>query len=213
MCQCQRCDAPRGAPHDPDQSGLAAESEVLNLAEGRFAEITVKDTGSGIPEEYRPHIFEPFFTTKSEMGGTGLGLSTVYAIVTGAGGHVSFDSLPATGLDFASSFHWTATIGGTRSTICPAGSATVLLVDDDPALRKALERSLGRWGYEVLAAANGGEALRLAAQYPGRIDLLLTDIAMPGISGLDLRPTPSGPPGNFSALSVGFPGSQGFRPC
>jgi PAS domain S-box-containing protein len=163
------------------------QSEVLKLAEGSFAEITVKDTGSGIPEEYRSRVFEPFFTTKSESGGTGLGLSTVYAIVTGAGGHVSFDSLPGDG----TRFRILLPLDGDnkpepdRQSV-PAGSATVLLVDDDPVLRKALERSLGRWGYQVLAAANGGEALRLAAQYPGRIDLLLTDIAMPGISGLDL---------------------------
>ncbi len=163
------------------------ESEVLNLAGGTFAEITVKDTGTGIPEEFRPHIFEPFFTTKSDLGGTGLGLSTVYAIVTGAGGHVSFDSLTGDGTRFRILLPLDGDSEAEPSQrAVPTGSATVLLVDDDPALRKTLERSLSRWGYEVLTAANGGEALRVAAQHPRRIDLLLTDIAMPGISGLDL---------------------------
>ncbi len=140
-------------------------------------------------EEVRAHIFEPFFTTKGVGRGTGLGLATVYGIVRQASGHVSVDSRPGSGTVF------TILLPAVKTSVArPAadprtlagGTETVLLVEDEAAVRKLARRVLERDGYTLLEAADGVEALRIAETHPGPIHLLLTDVVMPNLGGRDL---------------------------
>jgi PAS domain S-box-containing protein len=166
----------------------------LDLEPGKYVMIGVTDTGVGMDAETQRHIFEPFFTTKREGEGTGLGLATVYGIVRRTGGHVSVYSEPGKGT--------------TIKVFLPAGSLpaastqqpepkkkvagngqhheTVLLVEDDDAIRSLATRILRSRGYPVLAAENGMAAIAAAKAHDGKIDLLLTDLMMPGLSGEDL---------------------------
>jgi signal transduction histidine kinase/CheY-like chemotaxis protein len=167
---------------------LAAESHV-DLHPGRYVRISVTDTGCGITTEVRERIFEPFFTTKGPGAGTGLGLSTVYGIVTRNGGQITVYSEPGVGSTFKVYLPVTdqpavapaAADGGTEE----AAGETVLLVEDEDAVRRATERILTRAGYRVLVAANGPAAIELLAAE--QVDLLLTDVVMPGgLSGRQL---------------------------
>jgi PAS domain S-box-containing protein len=148
--------------------------------------LAVSDTGCGMSEEVKARAFEPFFTTKGERG-TGLGLATVYGAVKQAGGHVALYSEPGRGSTF--SVYLPRASGqpaSGRSSLglrLPGGSETVLLVEDDPALRALAERVLSGCGYEVLAAADGAEALEAAGRHGGAIDLLVTDVVMPRLGG------------------------------
>lgn len=163
------------------------DTEFKSIAPGDYIEIVVEDTGVGIPEENRLRIFEPFFTTREGEGGTGLGLSTAYAIVTGAGGCISVESAVGKGTHFRILLPRTGEPAvETEAAPVGEGTETVLMVDDDPILRGALTRLLGRWGYTVLAADNAGAALQVAVDYEGPIHLLLADIVMPGLSGVEL---------------------------
>jgi CheY-like chemotaxis protein len=150
----------------------------------------VSDSGKGMTPEVVEHAFEPFFTTKASGEGTGLGLATVYGIVTQAGGEVSIASSPGLGT--------TVTVllpAAALSSVAPApsGSApthgrgeTLLVVEDEAALRDVAGRILSGAGYRVLSAECGPEALALAARHEGAIDLLVSDVIMPGMLGKDL---------------------------
>ncbi len=159
---------------------------------GAFAMIRFSDTGMGISPETIPHIFEPFFTTKEMGKGTGLGLSTVYGIVRQSGGFISVETRIPGGTTFkvylprqCGTVQVAAPIGKNASPkIVP--SKTILFAEDDATLREIVSIQLEELGYTVLAASNGREALRIAEKQKGPIDLLLTDVVMPGMSGRQL---------------------------
>ena len=159
---------------------------------GSFAMICVSDTGTGISSEAMPHIFEPFFTTKEMGNGTGLGLSTVYGIVRQSGGFISVDTKVPGGTTFKiylprqCGLAPVATPQSESARPKNAASKTILLAEDDAALREIVSLQLEDLGYNVVAASNGREALRMAEKREGPIDLLLTDVVMPGMSGRQL---------------------------
>jgi nitrogen-specific signal transduction histidine kinase/ActR/RegA family two-component response regulator len=157
---------------------------------GRFVRLDVSDDGAGIPAELLEHVFEPFFTTKEFGRGTGLGLSTVYSIVRQSGGFIELDSTPGKGTRFSLFFPAvsvapeTAAVAEVESH--PRGDESILLVEDDSVVRELTRRVLMDLGYAVHAAGSGEAALGLAANQALRVDLLLTDVVMPGISGKQL---------------------------
>jgi two-component system, cell cycle sensor histidine kinase and response regulator CckA len=152
--------------------------------------IAVTDTGSGMSKETLEQIFEPFFTTKELGKGTGLGLATVYGIVKQSRGHISVYSELGIGTTFKI-YLPSVEKSVTRSSApqvghAPKGDGTVLLVEDEPALRMLAAESLKRLGYQVLQAGNGLEALKVAEQHSGTIDIVVTDIVMPRMGGPEL---------------------------
>jgi two-component system, cell cycle sensor histidine kinase and response regulator CckA len=165
----------------------AAATRLPGLAEGPHVVLTVTDTGGGMPPEIIARIFEPFFTTKPKGRGTGLGLATVYGIVTQNEGGLAVESEVNRGTTFRIYLKRAEAVpeliaAGPRQP--PRGKGeTVLLVEDDPRVRKLARRLLVRSGYAVIEAADAEDAVRLAADHAGHIDLLLTDVIMPGISG------------------------------
>jgi two-component system, cell cycle sensor histidine kinase and response regulator CckA len=155
---------------------------------GRYVMLCVRDSGVGMDRETIAHIFEPFFTTKELGKGTGLGLATVYGIVKQSGGYIAVESSPGAGASFQI-FLPRVDEPVTPSHEAPfinqdtKSSETILLAEDSEPLRKLTTSLLKGRGFAVLAAHNGEEALGLASSYAGRIDLLLTDVVMPGING------------------------------
>jgi PAS domain S-box-containing protein len=160
-------------------------------APGSYVTLSVRDSGTGMSQETAAQIFEPFFTTKAPGKGTGLGLSTVYGIVKQSGGHIKVASTPGHGTTFtillpaALSLESTSArdSAGDRAGVRAQNGHTVLIVDDDLSVRRALVRSLSRAGYIVLEAESGDSALKLVKAQDAPIDLLLTDIEMPGMTG------------------------------
>jgi len=155
---------------------------------GRYVELAVRDTGVGMAEDTRRRIFEPFFTTKAVGEGTGLGLAMCYGIVKQSGGHITVDSDPGRGTTFRLYFPEVDAEQPPEpdeSTPGPAmgGEEVILLVEDEDRLRKLFQTVLSQQGYVVLTASSGDEALSTAAEYQGHIDLLLTDVVLPGMSG------------------------------
>src|SRR3989454_8081729 len=155
---------------------------------GSYVMLTVADTGCGMDAETQAHIFEPFFTTKERGKGTGLGLSTVYGVVKQSGGYVWVDSEPGKGAAFKIYLPRfeeavNAPAASAASPEATRGTETVLLVEDSEPLRKLAHRFLENNGYRVVAAANGEEALQTAVQERDPIQLLLTDVVMPGMNG------------------------------
>src|SRR3954464_14939335 len=154
---------------------------------GRYVHILVSDTGVGMPPEVQARIFDPFFTTKPPGQGTGLGLATVYGVVKQSDGFIWVDSTVGEGTAF--SIYLPAvrgTLEATAATRAPAskgGQETILVVEDDGAVRALMRQILGRAGYTVLDARDGGEALTAARVQQSRIDLVVTDIVMPGLGG------------------------------
>ncbi|MBI2218928.1 MAG: GAF domain-containing protein [Candidatus Rokubacteria bacterium] len=155
---------------------------------GRYVRLTVSDTGVGMPPEVRARIFEPFFTTKEAGKGTGLGLATVYGVVTQSGGHIEVESEPGRGTTF--SMYLPAVdapledeAGTEAHAEIARGTETILLVEDEPDVRELTREILTGAGYTVLEAEDATAALALAARVGDRIDLLLTDVVMPGSSG------------------------------
>jgi PAS domain S-box-containing protein len=173
-------------------------------AAGEYGVLVVADTGTGMDEATRQRIFEPFFSTKGERG-TGLGLSTVYGIVTQHGGHVWVDSEVGRGTTFRAFFPSTAaaaTVDARPDTAAagPRGSETVLLVEDNDAVRHLAQTVLQREGYHVLSASGGQEALDLLAGHDGPVHLLLTDVVMSGMDGRTLFERVAGRSPNLKAI-------------
>jgi two-component system, cell cycle sensor histidine kinase and response regulator CckA len=158
---------------------------------GNYALLAVSDNGKGMDPETKSHVFEPFFTTKEWGKGPGMGLSTVYGIVRQSGGYIWVYSEVGKGTTFKIYFpqaEGSALVVDAGSSFGKAlpGSETILLVEDEELLRTPIREILERQGYSVLEAGNGEEALVVARQYPGPINLLLSDIVMPGMNGRDL---------------------------
>jgi nitrogen-specific signal transduction histidine kinase len=153
---------------------------------GDYVLVTVTDTGVGIDPAIQPHIFEPFFSTKGVGQGTGLGLPTCLGNVQRADGHISVESAPHQGTTF---LVWLPRHGGSVAAAprAPAalagGSETILLVEDEASVRQIAASVLGSLGYNVISAESGPEALRLVDRHNGPIDLLVTDVIMPQLSG------------------------------
>ena len=142
-------------------------------------------------DEVLGHIFEPFFTTKPAGKGTGLGLATVYGIVKQSGGHVTIESKPGAGTIVTTYFPMVGESSASRATTTPsetalAGRETILLVEDEPALRRLMQRTLEQHGYTVLQTRNVADALDIAEHHQGSIELLLSDVIMPVMNGPDL---------------------------
>jgi two-component system, cell cycle sensor histidine kinase and response regulator CckA len=167
------------------------EGMRFDLALGPYLVIEVMDTGIGMSPETAFHIFEPFFTTKAKDKGTGLGLSTVYGIVKQSGGDIVVDSEVDKGTTFKVFLpvapDLVAAMAPVRTEQGPAkGSETILLVEDDKTVRYLTKRLLERAGYNVLLASHGGEALFIAGEHKGPIHILVTDVVMPEMGGLQL---------------------------
>ncbi len=187
----------------PRGGELTIETSVAELDEiyalqhdgvtpGRYVRFAMRDTGCGMDAETRRQIFEPFFTTKGKEKGTGLGLATVYGIVKQHGGNVWVYSEPGLGTTFhiylpASEEEILARQAPRGAGENLEGSETILLVEDDEQVRALTEAVLRRYGYRVLAAEDGPAALALLQKQDGPIDLLLTDVIMPGMNGRDLH--------------------------
>ena len=157
---------------------------------GSYAQLAVIDDGSGMAPAVLERIFEPFFTTKGEGRGTGLGLSTVYGIVKQSAGHVITESEPGVGTSFRVLLPRRAgeadQVQQTEASAHSFEGGVILLVEDDAAVRALARRVLNRAGYDVLDASDGREALRLAEQYSTTIDLVLSDVVMPELGGVEL---------------------------
>jgi len=171
-----------------DEAGAARHADVKP---GSYVMLAVSDTGTGMDPETRARIFEPFFTTKEQDVGTGLGLSTAYGIIKQSGGHIDVDTAIGKGTTFRIYLPRSRRGPGAASPqeAVPevrGGSETILVVEDEEVVRGLARRALERYGYRVLVAADGEQALRLARQHPGRIHLLLADVVMPRISGPEL---------------------------
>jgi len=159
---------------------------------GEYVLLSVSDTGTGMDAQTQEHIFEPFFTTKAEGKGTGLGLATVYGIVKQNGGYVFADTELGKGTIFKIYLPQVdqpvepPSPPAGRATEVPAGSETLLVVEDERAFRDLLHEGLQSRGYQVLVASNGVEALQVAEQHAGPIRVLITDVIMPQMSGPEL---------------------------
>jgi nitrogen-specific signal transduction histidine kinase len=174
---------------DVIELGLGENGSAAN-AGGCSVRLIVEDTGCGMSEEVKKHLYEPFFTTKEVGRGTGLGLATIHGIVTQHHGRIEVESTVGQGTRFI--VYWPAIAAASPAPLdgrpkgeLPRGSETILLVEDEEAVRRNISRCLKQLGYAVLEAANGQEAL---AVYPGKkIDLLFTDMLMPeGVNGAEL---------------------------
>jgi PAS domain S-box-containing protein len=158
---------------------------------GDYVRLSVHDTGCGMDETTKARIFEPFFTTKDVGKGTGMGLAVVYGIVQQSGGHIQVTSAPGKGATFDTYLPRCreGTADQDRAEVLPSastGTETVVLVEDEEAVRRLAREILSQQGYTVLEAKDGPDALRLCQQYAGPIDLLVTDVVMPQMSGLRL---------------------------
>jgi two-component system cell cycle sensor histidine kinase/response regulator CckA len=172
--------------------GRSAADE-LEAQPGEYVLLKVSDSGTGMTGEVKEHLFEPFFTTKEQGRGTGLGLSTVYGIVRQCGGDIWVESQVGQGTTFhiylprfrdaaARPTEWIAGLAPKTT----RGSETILLVEDEAIVRELTVQILEADGYRVLEAMNGAEALQIAGEHQAPIQLLLTDVTMPGVSGQEL---------------------------
>jgi two-component system cell cycle sensor histidine kinase/response regulator CckA len=157
---------------------------------GQYVMLSVRDTGMGMDKETQSRIFEPFFTTKEKGKGTGLGLSTVYGIVKQTGGYVMVQSEPGRGTTFQ--IYLPRAEGVAEKHMAPValsasgGTETVLLVEDEESVRQLVRETLVAKGYHVMEAENGESGIAVAAQHDGKIDLVITDVVMPGMGGREL---------------------------
>src|SRR5262249_55736441 len=171
--------------------GAAQQKAFPGSSPGEYVLLSVADTGIGMTEEVKAHLFEPFFTTKPPGKGTGLGLATCFGIVRQSSGLIDVHSELGKGTTFKLYFpeienapepprvrSAAPQVGG--------GSETVLLVEDEPIVRELVASTLRERGYTVLDAANGQEGLRIALEYTGKIDLVLTDLVMPVMGGKEM---------------------------
>jgi CheY-like chemotaxis protein len=167
------------------------DSGAEAIPPGEYVELAVSDTGSGMSAEVLEHLFEPFFTTKPVGQGTGLGLATVYGIVRQNQGQIRVSSEPGKGSSFSILFprfagKESATGLGEAKAEGKRGHETILLVEDEAAILGMARRMLEGLGYRVLAAGSPVIAIRMAEEFPGTIDLLMTDVIMPELNGKDL---------------------------
>jgi two-component system, cell cycle sensor histidine kinase and response regulator CckA len=168
-----------------------AHAAELDIEAGRYVVLSVVDTGAGMDRVTQARIFEPFFTTKPKGKGTGLGLSTVFGIVKQSGGHIQVESVVGKGTSFRiflprTDAPPTAPEEARAISQTVRGSETVLVVDDDEQVRQVAVAILRRQGYNVLEAATPGDALLTCEQFEGRVHLLVTDVVMPRLSGIQL---------------------------
>jgi two-component system cell cycle sensor histidine kinase/response regulator CckA len=168
--------------------GKETSLDAVGVAPGSYVLLAVRDTGHGMDAETRAHLFEPFFTTKEKGKGTGLGLSTVYGIVKQSGGSIIVESAPDRGTTFRIYFprveqEISGAVASVEAIDPVRGRETILLVEDEPAVRGLVHETLRLHGYTVLEARHGIEALLASAKYVGPIHLLLTDVVMPQMSG------------------------------
>jgi nitrogen-specific signal transduction histidine kinase/ActR/RegA family two-component response regulator len=193
----------------PQGGHLSIRTQLSNIVEGHknlrpggYARVSVTDTGTGMSPEIQARIFDPFFTTKAVGKGTGLGLAMVYATVQQSGGMIEVHSEPGQGTTFDLYFPITAELADHRPDEATVpdhrGSETVLLMEDEPALRNLAEQALRSYGYQVLAASNGAEALDLVRARGSEIDIVVTDVVMPAMSGPALAES-------IRALAPGLP--------
>ncbi|HMS86068.1 MAG TPA: response regulator [Nitrospira sp.] len=164
---------------------------TMDLSPGEYVVLSVSDTGCGMPPEVQAQMFEPFFTTKDEEKGTGLGLSTVFDIVTQSGGGLDVTTQLGAGTRVDVYFPRIITdidvsTGEASVEKRQRGQETILLVEDDEAVRLLIREELRKLGYRILEARNGIEACLVATPYMGKLQLLLTDVVMPGMSGTEL---------------------------
>lgn len=183
----------------PEGGELSIETKLVQLDQdysvnrpevipGTYIMISISDTGQGMDKQTLDNIFEPFFTTKSEERGTGLGLSTVYGIVKQHNGHIWVYSEPGLGTTFRIYIPGTHSEGETKETLESSktgvhSGAVVLIVEDDESVRKLVFTILKNYGYKVIESANVTDAIRIAGEIDTPIDLLLTDVVMPGMKG------------------------------
>jgi CheY-like chemotaxis protein len=157
---------------------------------GEYVLLSVSDTGMGMDKETQSRIFEPFFTTKEKGKGTGLGLSTVYGIVKQSGGYVMVQSEEGRGTTFQ--IYLSRVEGAAEKYTAPVtptalgGTETVLLVEDEESVRQLVRETLAAKGYRVMEAQNGESGVAVAARHNGKIDLVITDVVMPGMGGREL---------------------------
>jgi CheY-like chemotaxis protein len=187
---------PDGGRLTLETANIALDEEyaarVGELEPGPYVVLSVSDTGEGMDAATLDRVFEPFFTTKAPGEGTGLGLSTVYGIVKQSGGHVAVYSEVGQGTTFrvylprAEGAGRPAPLPRKVMSDMPRGEETILLVEDDPAVRLVAARILARQGYRVLEAPTPTAAEALVAAHPGAIDLIMTDLVLPGMNGREL---------------------------
>jgi CheY-like chemotaxis protein len=170
--------------------GEPSAIEPFDLKPGPYVLLVVSDSGIGMDRETREHIFEPFFTTKGLGKGTGLGLATTYGIVRQAGGHIWLYSEPGVGSSFKLYFPRVDAPATTELPTVAASPAVragkVLVVEDEPVVRDMTTQMLSRSGYQVIAVASGAEAMARLAGLEASIDVLVTDVIMPHMSGIEL---------------------------
>jgi CheY-like chemotaxis protein len=185
----------------PDGGTVTIETENIRVDEphaiehfdapaGPYVLLVVQDSGTGMDPATREHIFEPFFTTKALGRGTGLGLATAYGIVRQAGGHIGVQSEPGRGTTFKLYFPRIADQIVSDPPMIEAdpavGAGVVLLVEDEPLVRAMTTQVLTRSGLDVIAVASGADAMSQIAQLDPPIDVLIADVLMPGMSGVEL---------------------------
>ena len=185
--------APSGGVLEVSLTPVAVDSELERkhggLHEGLYVRLTVRDTGAGIDPAARARIFDPFFTTKARRKGTGLGLAIVHGIVTGSGGAITVRSEPGTGTSFHLYFprpeskvhRQPEAVEGLLN-----GKERILLVDDEDMLLEVSRRMLESLGYEVTERTSGMTALESFRSEPGSYDLVVSDVTMPGMTGVEL---------------------------
>jgi nitrogen-specific signal transduction histidine kinase/ActR/RegA family two-component response regulator len=172
-------------------------TETVSLPEGRYLKVEFSDSGNGIPPDVRERIFEPFFSTKPVGSGTGLGLAVVHGFVVNNGGSIGVESESGKGTKFI--IHLPAVVEK-RKPVVPADGKYVhiLVVDDDSLVRKTIVAGLKRMGHQIYEAAGGNSALRILEEYGEKIDLVITDQMMPGMSGYELS-------NKIAAINPGLP--------
>jgi PAS domain S-box-containing protein len=181
---------PRGGRLALSTADAVLDERTAGVRPGPYLLLSVTDTGHGMSDEVRQHLFEPFYTTKGLGRGTGLGLATVYGVVKQAGGHIEVETSPGAGTTFRV-YLPRAADPEPQQAPAPAGAgapggATILLAEDEDSVRALAREVLRTAGYTVLAARDGAEAVEMAERHPGRIDLLVSDVIMPGLGGREL---------------------------
>jgi PAS domain S-box-containing protein len=176
----------------PRGGRLAISTGNIRMLTGSYVRLSVSDTGDGMTDEVRARVFEPFFTTKPQGQGSGLGLATAYGIVEQANGQIRVESTPGKGSSFSVILPVIDAVESRSPLVTrdrPRGTETVLLAEDEDAVRRLVQRALELHGYSVLPARSGEEAEQIERSHLGPIHLLITDVVMPGMGGRELADT------------------------